>query len=124
MPKNTPRRGLPASALLANGLSRHGRDCSCRYCREEYAPSAKAPVPTAEAANLAHPIRRGVLCRLLGGGVVRAYPDMTIGDSWDGTYRVQADGDVAWRGGIERDELEPLTDDEQRAYHTARAAGR
>jgi hypothetical protein len=118
------RAGTPAAALLAGGLSRHGRHCPCPYCRAEYAPAAEAPIPAAEAANLAHPIRRGALCRLLGGGVVRAYPDLTIGAPWDGSYRVRPDGEVTWRGGVERAELEPLTDDEQHAYHAARAAGR
>jgi len=36
MPRKPTRRGTPAALVLAGGLSRHGRHCDCRYCREEY----------------------------------------------------------------------------------------
>lgn len=73
-------------------------------------------------ANLAHPIPRGTLCRLLGENVVRAYPDVVIGEAWNGDYRVQAADEVTWRGGVPRDQLQPLTDDERRAYLDGRSA--
>ncbi|HEX3766145.1 MAG TPA: hypothetical protein VHW23_45935 [Kofleriaceae bacterium] len=75
-----------------------------------------------DASNLANPIARGTLCRLLGGDVVRAYPDTTIGSPWDGHYRVRTDDAVAWRGGVPRDQLQPLSLDERRAYLDARSA--
>lgn len=41
MPRKSTRRGTPAHLVLADGLSRHGRHCSCQICRAEY---AAAPV--------------------------------------------------------------------------------
>lgn len=38
MPRKPTSRGTPAAALLANGLSRHGRHCPCPYCREAVPP--------------------------------------------------------------------------------------
>ena len=31
----TRSKGLPAAAILAGGISRHGAHCGCRYCRVE-----------------------------------------------------------------------------------------
>lgn len=30
--------GMPAAAILAGGISQHGRGCYCRYCREDDSP--------------------------------------------------------------------------------------
>lgn len=30
--KRKPSRGIPAAAILAGGISRHGRHCYCRIC--------------------------------------------------------------------------------------------
>lgn len=43
------KRGLPAAAVLAGGISRHGASCSCPYCVPPVIPSAYAR-PIAEVA--------------------------------------------------------------------------
>ena len=58
MTKPKSRRGTPAASLLSGGLSRHGRHCPCRYCREEYAPAAQtAERPATEVANRCPAVR-------------------------------------------------------------------
>jgi len=37
----TRGRGIPATAILAGGISRHGESCPCSYCRE---PAASVSV--------------------------------------------------------------------------------
>ena len=41
----------------------------------------------------------GALCRLLGGAVVRARPDVVIGEPWNGDYCVRTLHTVAWPSG-------------------------
>ena len=63
----------------------------------------------------------GALGRLLGGAVVRARPDVLIGEPWNGEYRVRTPhGSVA--GGVPQDQRPPLTLDKPRAYLDARSA--
>jgi hypothetical protein len=64
----------------------------------------------------------GALCRLLGGAVVRARPDVLIGEPWNGDYCVRPHHTVAWPSGVPRDQLQPLTLDKPRAYLDARSA--
>jgi hypothetical protein len=65
---------------------------------------------------------RGALCRLLGGAVLRARPDLVIGEPWNGDYCVGTHHTVAWPSGVSRDQLRPLTLDKPRAYLDARSA--
>lgn len=71
------------------------------------------------ATNLAHPIAPGTLCRLPDGTIVRVHRDIAIGKRWSGDYRVRVEGQATWRIGVSRDQLEPLTPDEARAYLAA-----
>ena len=56
----------------------------------------------------------GALCRLLGGAVVRARPDVVIGEPWNGDYCVRTVHAVAWPSGGPRYQRQPLTLDEPR----------
>jgi hypothetical protein len=38
-------RGNPAAWVLAGGVSRHGADCACTYCRAPAAPAAPTDAP-------------------------------------------------------------------------------
>lgn len=51
--KRPKPRGIPAALILASGISRHGVNCECCYCRAEYA----------------HPLRREVAEALTGEAV-------------------------------------------------------
>jgi hypothetical protein len=64
----------------------------------------------------------GALRRLLGGAVVRARPDVLIGEPWNGDYCVGTHHTVAWRSGVPRHQLQPLTLDKPRAYLDVRSA--
>ena len=64
----------------------------------------------------------GTLCRLLRGAVVRARPDVLIGEPWNGDYCIRTHDGVAWPSGVPRDQLQPLTLDKPRAYLDARSA--
>lgn len=64
----TARRGTPALAILAGGISRHGRGCDCSYCYEtfdhpRYVPLlASVPIPPspehADVTSIAEAVER------------------------------------------------------------------
>jgi hypothetical protein len=64
----------------------------------------------------------GALCRLLGGAVVRARPDVLIGEHRNGDYCVRTHHTVARPSGVPRDQPQALTLDKPRAYLDARSA--
>lgn len=47
-------RGLPAAAVLAGGISRHGSSCSCPYCAPRSADQRQA-IPVVRAAGVLQP---------------------------------------------------------------------
>ena len=48
------RNGIPAAAVLAGGISRHGSSCSCPYCSPRTADQRQA-IPIVRAAGVVQP---------------------------------------------------------------------
>jgi hypothetical protein len=55
MPRTKPI-GLPASAVLAGGITRHGPHCGCAYCAPDVTATDRQAIPVVGAGVLQPPV--------------------------------------------------------------------
>lgn len=53
MPRTKPiARGIPAAALLAGGITRHGSSCACAYCAPDVGATRRQAIPVVKSDDV------------------------------------------------------------------------